>query len=474
MKTRVGNVRKYLAVLLAIAAMGISCEDEPLQGEEKAELVAPPGAPSPIRRSHPTKVVVNLETNERTLPLADGVEYTFWMFGGAVPGPLLRVRQGDLVEFHLSNHPSSQNPHNIDLHAVTGPGGGAHSSLVAPGQSATFVFKALNPGLFVYHCATAPVGMHVANGMYGLVLVEPKNGLPAVDREYYLMQGEFYTRDENGTPGHQSFDMRKALAENPSYVVFNGAVGALADDRALTAQVGETVRLFVGNGGPNLISSFHVIGEIFDRVWHEAGTVVNRNVQTTVIPAGGAAMIEFALEVPGTFILVDHSLFRAFNKGALGILQVEGQDNPEVYSGRIDEGVYKPEGGAIQSIAAPAIRPPRARTTAERVEFGRRVYAQACTACHQPKGVGIPGVFPPLAGADYLNEEVKRAIHAVINGLSGPITVNGVQYNSVMPATDLSDESAANVLTYVYSQWGNAGAVVTPEQIRAERERGRR
>jgi nitrite reductase (NO-forming) len=465
------NSLQLLVLLLTAATLGTSCRDDRLRGEEAAQLVPPPGVPAPPGRSHPTRVVVHLETNERTLPLADGVEYTFWTFGGSVPGPLLRVREGDVVEFHLSNHPSSQNPHNIDLHAATGPGGGAHSSLVAPGQSATFAFKALNPGLYVYHCATAPVGMHVANGMYGLILVEPSGGLASVDREYYVMQGEFYTRDEYGTPGHQPFDMRKALAEDPPYVVFNGAVGALVEERALTAHVGETVRLFVGNGGPNLISSFHVIGEIFDRVWHEAGTVVNHNVQTTLVPAGGASMIEFALEVPGTFILVDHSLFRAFNKGALGMLRVDGPEDPEVYSGRIDEGVYLPEGGAIQSIAAPPVQPLLARTTPERIEFGRRIYAQNCAACHQPQGEGIVGVFPPLARSDYLNADERRAIRTVIHGLSGPITVNGVEYSSAMPAQNLSDEDVANVLTYVYSQWGNSGALITPDLVRAERER---
>jgi nitrite reductase (NO-forming) len=471
MKTATRNSLKYLVILFAAATLGISCADERLRGEETAELQAPPGVPAPITRRNPTKVIVHLETNERTLPLADGVDYTFWTFGGSVPGPLLRVREGDLVEFHLSNHPSSQNPHNIDLHAATGPGGGAHSSLVAPGQSATFAFKALKPGLYVYHCATAPVGMHVANGMYGLILVEPGDGLSTVDREYYVMQSEFYTRDEYGAPGHQPFDMRKALAEDPPYVVFNGAVGSLVDDRALTAQVGETVRLFVGNGGPNLIASFHAIGEIFDRVWHEAGALVNRNVQTTLIPAGGASMVEFALEVPGTFIMVDHSLFRAFNKGALGMLRVEGPENTEVYSGRIDEGVYRPEGGAIQSIAAPPIQAPRARTTAERVEVGGRVFAQNCAACHQPQGTGIPDVFPPLAQSDYLNADEQRAIRVVVHGLSGPITVNGSEYNSIMPALDLSDEDVANVLTYVYSQWDNSGAIITPDRVRAERGR---
>lgn len=459
-----GRYASSLALCLTFTA-GACGPSQRTGGEETAALMAPPAVPPTLNRRQPARVTVRLETREVTQRLADGVEYTFWTFGGSVPGPMLRVRQGDHVEFHLNNHPASRNPHNIDLHAVTGPGGGATSSFVAPGQTATFAFRTLNPGLYVYHCATAPVGMHVANGMYGLILVEPPDGLPRVDREYYVMQGEFYTRDAYGVPGHQPFDMRKAIAEDANYVVFNGAVGALSGDRALTANVGETVRLYVGNGGPNLISSFHVIGEIFDRVWHEAGSAPNRDIQTTLVPAGGAAIMDFRVEVPGTFILVDHSIFRAFNKGALGELRVAGILDSSVYSGRIGEGIYLPEGGAIQRIPMPPEEALRARTPAERVEFGRRVFTQNCAACHQVDGRGIPGAFPPLVRSDYLNADVRRAIGIVLNGLSGPITVNGERFNSVMPALSLSDEAVANVLTYVYRQWGNSGAVVTPEMV---------
>lgn len=470
-----GAIPFHSFLLLAIFGTGLIGLVSPVQGqeydsEEIATMVPPPGVPAPITRKHPAKVVVHLETNERKLRLADGVEYTFWTFGGSVPGPMIRVREGDYIEFHLSNHPTSQNPHNIDLHATTGPGGGAHSSLIAPGHSATFGFKAQNPGVYVYHCATAPVGMHVANGMYGMILVEPKAGLAPVDREYYVMQGEFYTRGDYGVPGHQPFDMRKALDENPPYVVFNGAVGALTDERALTANVGETVRLYVGNGGPNLISSFHVIGEIFDRVWIEGGDAINQNIQTTLIPAGGSTVAEFRVDVPGNLIMVDHSIFRAFNKGALGMIHVGGEEQPKVYTGRIAEGIYLPEGGAIQSIAPPPIESRSAQSITERMELGRQVYSHNCTSCHQAEGGGIPGVFPPLASSDYLNADPERAIHIVLEGLAGEIEVNGVTYNSVMPGVALSDEEVSNVLTYIYSQWGNSGTVITPEQVRQGRE----
>ena len=241
----------------------------PPKGESiEAILTAPPEVPPPIKRDYPTKVVIHLEVKEVVLPMADGVDYTFWTFGGHVPGKFIRVRQGDTVEFHLQNHPDNKMPHNIDLHGVTGPGGGATSTFTAPGHESQFTFKALNQGIYVYHCATAPVGMHVANGMYGLILVEPSEGLSPVDREYYVMQGDFYTVGRYREKGYQPFDMQKAIEENPTYVLFNGSEGALVGDKALKGKVGEKIRLFVGNGGPNLVSSFHVIGEIFDKVYY--------------------------------------------------------------------------------------------------------------------------------------------------------------------------------------------------------------
>jgi nitrite reductase (NO-forming) len=470
-------------IFIAVAGMALAaCQPSPrqegqgrqqaapeaVQGQETAVLTRAPVVPAPITRDHPTKIVVDLETREVQARLADGVEYIFWTFGGRVPGEFIRVRQGDLVEVHLNNHPTSKMPHNIDLHAVTGPGGGAVSSFTAPGHSSVFSFTALNPGLYVYHCATAPVGMHIANGMYGLILVEPPGGLPKVDREYYVMQSEFYTLGPHGQAGLQPFSMEKALREEPDYVVFNGSVGALMGDRALTAKVGETVRLYVGNGGPNLVSSFHVIGEIFDKVYPEGGFTTNENIQTTLVPAGGAAMVEFSLETAGTFILVDHSILRAFNKGALGMLKVEGEENKTVFSGKLSDAIYLPEGGAVQSIEEKP-SPVLARSRAERIEFGKRIYTANCMACHQMEGQGVPGAFPPLAGSDFMNADKKRAIAIVLNGLSGKIVVNGQNFDGVMPAQRLSDEEVANVLTYVFESWGNSKQTVSPEEVRVIR-----
>lgn len=437
-------------------------------GESEAELTAPPFVPRPVGNRAATKLIVNMEVIEKEMEMADGVTYNYWTFDGSVPGSFIRTRVGDEVEFHLKNHPDSKLPHNIDLHAVTGPGGGAESSFVAPGREAVFTFKTMNPGLYVYHCATAPVGMHIANGMYGLILVEPEGGLPPVDKEYYVMQGDFYTEGNFGEQGLQAFDMNKAVEEDADYVVFNGKVGSLTGENSLHAEVGETVRLYVGNGGPNLSSAFHVIGEIFDKVRVDGGSLVNEGVGTTTIPPGGAAIVEYKVDVPGELVLVDHAIFRAFNKGALGIMEVEGSENTKVFGGKIEEKAYQPvdtktpiDGDKVDNDGEVSIT-----SLSEKMERGQVIYNQNCMACHQTTGSGIPGAFPPLADSDYLNEDVHRAITVVKRGLSGPITVNGNAYNSMMPPQNISDEDIANVLTYVYNNWGNNKTEVTEKMVK--------
>lgn len=311
-----------------------------IEGEYVAELTAAPHVPQSVgdRYEKPQKVVVNIESTERIMRLDNGAEYTYWTFNDIVPGPMIRVQEGDEVEIHFANHPDSIVPHNIDFHAVTGPGGGADASMTPAGRKTVFNFRAMHPGLYIYHCAAPPVPLHIANGMYGLILVEPRGGLRPVDKEFYIVQSEFYTNREHGEKGLHEFDIDKALAENPNYVLFNGTSGALTRDNVLRAEVGDTVRMYVGNAGPNLTSSFHVIGEIFDSVYIEGGTAVNHNVQTTTIPAGGATIVEFTVDVPGVYNIVDHAIFRAFNKGALGQLVVSGDENPTVFTGqRVNE-----------------------------------------------------------------------------------------------------------------------------------------
>ena len=380
----------------------------------EAEVTTAPDVPAYITRIQPETVVVNFEAKEFVGPLADGKHYKFWSFNGTVPGPMIRVRHGDTVEFHLSNHSSSQFPHNIDLHAVSGPGGGASVTLVAPGEEKVFRFKTLHPGLYVYHCASPIPGIpaHIANGMYGLLLVEPKHGFPRVDHEFYVFESEFYTQDsgeevlpepvapekgevaseknaskspaekvETGekeglmdslvntffgeasdstepdkksiqkdlrnslvdTASNEPVDspeinnilelsLEKGLKEQPDYVVFNGRQGALLGPNALKVNVGEKVRIFFGNIGPNGISSFHIIGEIFDQVYLEGAVngITNKNVQTTLVPSAGATIVEFTIDVPGDYLLVDHSIFR-IDKGAIGLITAIGDDNPEIF-----------------------------------------------------------------------------------------------------------------------------------------------
>jgi nitrite reductase (NO-forming) len=300
-----------------------------------ADIVRDPtDLPAPLPIREPQTVRINLETVEFEGQLADGTTFTYWTFNGAVPGPFLRVRVGDTLEVHLKNSTTSTMNHSVDFHAVTGPGGGAVMTHTEPGKETMFTAKAINPGLFVYHCATPMVAQHISNGMYGLILVEPEGGLPAVDREFYVMQGDIYTTGAFGEQGHHTTDITKMLNEDPEYVVFNGAADALTTKKPLKANTGETVRIFFGVGGPNLTSSFHVIGEIFDRVYDQASLTSPplTDVQTTLVPPGGATMVEFNLEVPGNYILVDHALSR-LQRGLAGYLIVEGPDAPEIYHG---------------------------------------------------------------------------------------------------------------------------------------------
>jgi nitrite reductase (NO-forming) len=294
----------------------------------------PADLPGPIGKRAPEHVRIDLEVKEVIGQLADGTTYPYWTFNGKVPGPFFRVRVGDTVEVHLKNDKNSVMPHSVDFHAVTGPGGGAVMTTTQPGGETSFTFQALNPGLYVYHCATPMVAMHIANGMYGMILVEPEGGLPPVDREFYVMQGDIYTLGKFGDKGQQAPSMDKLLNETPDYFVFNGAVGGLTTQKPLKAKVGETVRIFFGVGGPNFSSSFHMIGEIFDRVYN-LGSVTTppmTDVQTTLVPPGGAAIVESKLEVPGKYILVDHSIVR-LERGLGAWLIVDGAPAPDIYSG---------------------------------------------------------------------------------------------------------------------------------------------
>lgn len=304
---------------------------------EKFEFVddisADPNAvPAPIKRTASAVVKIELVAQEVISEVAPGVYFNYWTYNKQVPGPMLRVRDGDTVEITLTNHPSSLHHHNIDLHSVTGPGGGATLTNVNPGETKTFTWKALNPGLYIYHCATPNVSTHNSHGQYGLILVEPKEGLPPVDKEFYVVQGELYTKGEIGKRGLTIFDGNALLDEHPNYITFNGRVEKDGVPR-MKMKVGESARIYVGNGGVALISSFHPIGEIFDTVYPEGGIggSLFKNIQTTAVLPGGSSIVDFVADVPGDIILVDHALAR-MNKGAWAIIRVEGEQRPDIFA----------------------------------------------------------------------------------------------------------------------------------------------
>ncbi len=299
---------------------------------DAADIVRDPAdLPPPIGQRTPQVVRVDLETVELTGRLDDGTTYVYWTFNRKVPGPMLRARVGDTVEVHIKNAADSIMMHSVDFHAATGPGGGADFTQIAPGEEAVVTFKALKAGVFVYHCATPSVAHHIASGMYGMIVVEPEGGLPQVDREFYVMQGELYTVEPFGTKGEMEMDYDKLISERPEYFLFNGSVGALTRAHPLYANAGETVRIFFGVGGPNYTSSFHVIGEIFDHVY-DMGSVTSTpltGVQTVSVPPGGATMVDFKIDRAGHYVLVDHALSRA-ERGLAGYLIVDGPREDDI------------------------------------------------------------------------------------------------------------------------------------------------
>ncbi len=325
-----------IAGLLTSTALGAGSHAHPVENgtaEAPLDIVrAPTDLPGPLGERRSQTIRVGLETVEVTGTLADGASYHYWTFNRKVPGPFVRARVGDSIQVSLHNLDDSAEPHNVDFHAATGPGGGGDATHAAPGEGKSFSFLAMKPGLYVYHCATPLAAEHIANGMYGLILVEPEGGLPPVDREFYVMQGEIYTTEDFGSKGQLTSSRDRLLDEQPEYYVYNGAAEALTQDNALRAQVGETISIYFGVGGPNKDASFHVIGEIFDTVYAlgSLSTDPMADVSTISVPPGGAAVVDLTLDVPGEFLLVDHALSRAA-RGLIGKLIVEGAEGPEIF-----------------------------------------------------------------------------------------------------------------------------------------------
>lgn len=338
MKTSRSLVTVSAAALMILSGIGAASAADTLYADPKVKqptlsvVMDPAAVPAPemAGKRAPKTHKVSLVTTEVESKLDDGTTYTYWTFNNTVPGPMVRVRVGDTVDVSIANAPESTMNHSVDFHAATGFLGGGQITQVEPGQTKAFTFKALTPGVYVYHCATPMVAHHISKGMYGLIVVEPEAGLPPVDHEFYVMQQEIYaTKAKNLANAEDDYD--GLVNERPSYLVFNGTVGALTKDKPLKAKVGETVRLYFGVGGPNLTSSFHVIGEIFDRVYNMGGLENEpaKGIQTVTVAPGGATMVEFKVDYPGKYALVDHALSRA-TKGLIGILEVEGKADDSI------------------------------------------------------------------------------------------------------------------------------------------------
>ncbi len=303
----------------------------------KAELTYAPHVPPPITRREPAILEVDLNATHKVMPMTPMASYGFWTFNSHVPGPFIRARTGDWLEVHISNTDTNGMPHNVDFHAATGPGGGAPLLTVAPGEKHVAWLRMREAGLFMYHCAVPPMIDHIANGMYGLILVEPTNGLPRVQREFYLMQSEFYTSNSPPTATMLYYSHQHALDEDPAFVVFNGQPGALLFNDALHVTAGERVRFYFGNAGPDLISSFHIIGIVMDEVYRDGSLsdAPARGLQTTLVTPGASAIVEFTPVVPGVYNFLDHSAAHS-EKGAMGELDVGGTAVGDFYRSEQD------------------------------------------------------------------------------------------------------------------------------------------
>jgi nitrite reductase (NO-forming) len=305
----------------------------------------PTDIPDPIDRDEPATVTADFTTKELVAEIEPGVTYTFMTFDEQIPGPMLRARVGDHVEFSITNDESNSMPHNIDLHAVRGPGGGAEATMVSPSESAEFRFKATYPGLFVYHCAVPNLDYHISSGMFGAILVEPEDGLPEVDHEFYLGQHELYTKGEAGEEGHHDFDFEAMANEEPTYVLMNGEKYAIGPQgyNDMQIQTGESARVYYAVGGPNYDSSFHPIGSVWDEVWPQGAikSDPHRYVQTTPVKPGSTVIATLHAPVPGPIKLVDHALSRVARKGLLGVIDVQGEENPDIF----DAGAAAAAGG---------------------------------------------------------------------------------------------------------------------------------
>jgi nitrite reductase (NO-forming) len=260
---------------------------------------------------------VHLTVRDRLVQIAPGVRYRSWGFDGTAPGPVIHVRQGQTVQVRLTNGGSM--PHSIDFHAARIAPDRAFAD-VMPGASATFSFVAADPGVFLYHCGTSPALAHIANGMFGAIVVDPVTPLPPVDRSYVLVASDWYL-DRSGVEGPAGLSMAKAAAVRPDWVTWNGYAGQYLT-HPLTARPGETVRFCVVDAGPSLATAFHVVGALLDRAWLNGDvSSLARGIQTASVPPGGSGIFDVRIERPGLYPFVSHA-FASAQLGQAGVLRV--------------------------------------------------------------------------------------------------------------------------------------------------------
>ncbi|MGH9474046.1 MAG: multicopper oxidase domain-containing protein [Terriglobales bacterium] len=400
------------------------------------------------------RVVLTAEELDGLVDPANGISYRYWTYNGKVPGPMIRVRVGDTVIVTLRNNPDSRMVHSIDLHAALGPGGGAALMQVPPGQERTFSFVATTPGLFVYHCGTPMIAEHIANGMYGLILVEPKGGLRPVDHEYYVMQGEIYTAGAGRRGEVEQLDPAKLLAETPHYYVLNGAVGALTDQYPMTAAVGQSVRIFFGNAGPNATASPHMVGEIFTR-YYANGSLSSpplEGVQTATVPPGDAAIFELKAVMPGRFSFMDHAISR-MEQGDLAFLNVSGKDvarlmyaGPDEYQGPIPPLAITPEDSADADLADVSNLPAPTAPTAS-----ASAVAVATTRVTMTDSRFVPAVIEISAGQAVTWQNTSATLHTVVDDPAKALVRTDVSFPSAASAFASPFLQSGQSFTYVFN-----------------------
>jgi nitrite reductase (NO-forming) len=399
------------------------------------DTVLKPLLPAPVKE-------IRLDTTHKIIEIAPGVKFSAWTFGHQVPGPAVRARVGDRIKFTMTNRSDEPAPglqmtaapmmHSMDFHAAMVSPQDKYRS-IAPGQTISFEFTLNYPGVFMYHCGTPMVLEHIASGMYGMLVVEPRGGYPTkVDREYTVVQSEFYTRPDpaqrkvDGQPLHV-LDGNSLRNKQPTYTVFNGRYNGMVDT-PLEAKPGERVRLFVLNVGPSNTSSFHVVGTIFDRVWMD-GNPDNqfRGMQTVLLGSSSSAIVEFMIPEAGSYVMVDHHFANAA-QGAVGLIAAGG-----------------PPGDSEHHNIPATATPGSAQAVA-----GKLAFESKCLACHSIGGGDKLG--PDLLGTTQRHDDgwLTRWLKSPAQMMKTDAKAKAMleKWKVPMPDQGLSDEEIKQYLAY--------------------------